>query len=668
MVSSSSSSLLHSSSSSSPPHSPTVGQTPSCSSKSSWSSSHVDPSPEDSEARDDLQQISLCEASFGFVNLFRRPKELSINSNNSVSSQQSQNSDSDEEIPYKMEGYGGTTLVFRRVEKPGFWLMAVVPPTSSPDDGVNPFVVYQLLGNLHTSFQRQNGTLKHLSIGGETSSQVRLRLRKKCQLFFEWFLPHIDVIMPNFTMSLPSPTPFSIFGGRTEGLMKWLSLDRLSFMSVQSFVNHCKFSCSPTPNMGIMFLYNDNLVVSTINLMPTRVLYSYVTTHVIPEAVSDEMSRGKRRNDHTSYWWSDGKPTLLYLPKRVGSSSFDGDAPSPVEEFSTKPSTLEPEIEWAKSDNYFYRSLNGSTLVVVFPSLDSSQPSSSSSSSESLRKELLDSIDIYSRQHLFNLTSIVSKQSVNVVKTASMSTTASTDRHLYFHQQLTTSSLATVSDPDSGISYLYYNEANAALKTFFPTTVGHSLTRQSASAPSLLHHQTSPSTMLQHIRIGGGGNDAFSQWTGLESDLRFILLKKPNNSSPSSQTSTPEKEDLPRNPPNLEGVEDQKAIPREEKDSNDNSPSKSPNHMSKQSRKRRIKRAEGGLEILAKADADESWVIVKRSDGRSLYATLSNHKNLNLEEVAGLINQRSPSSSGGGSSSGKNPTAAFFAPFASLFQ
>ena len=42
------------------------------SSKSSLKSSTID--PEEFESRDDLKQISLCEASIGLMNLFRKPK------------------------------------------------------------------------------------------------------------------------------------------------------------------------------------------------------------------------------------------------------------------------------------------------------------------------------------------------------------------------------------------------------------------------------------------------------------------------------------------------------------------------------------------------------------------------------------------------------------------
>ena len=166
--------------------------------------------------------------------------------------------------------------------------MAILSPddvaAASGGSSVNSsaFIVYQLLASLYSSFKRQNGPLSLLSVGGETSSSVRLRVRKRCQLFFQWILPHTfpgsDFMTPSsLSAVLPAPTPFNVFGGRGEGLMKYLSLDGQSFMSVRSFVNHSTFSTTMNPKMGVVFLYNDNLITSTLSLSSTRILYSYTT-------------------------------------------------------------------------------------------------------------------------------------------------------------------------------------------------------------------------------------------------------------------------------------------------------------------------------------------------------------------------------------------------------
>lgn len=487
-----------------------------------------------------------------------------------------------------MEGYGSTTLVFRRVELPSFWLLTVLSSDNNDTAGSEYYTVYQLLGSLYTSFARQNGPLRNSAAGGQDSGSVRARLTKKCQLFFEWFLPHAvaesGLSVP--ATLLPAPTPANVFGGKEEGLIKYLSLDAQSFMSVRSFVHHVTYSYVMNPQMGMIFLYNDNLVTSTLNLKSTRFLYSYVVNHVIPEAVCDEISWNKKRSASPTYWLADRKPILLYLP--------DG------EDGGDDMDML--QLTWTKRDIYAYRSLNGTTLVAVFDSLDSF---AHDAKLDWERQSLLDSIDLYSKQHLYNLTAIVSKSSVIALKTSILPSASLPDRPLFFHNPTTgSSSTGSNSDVDSGLSFLYYNEANGALKTFLPAPC---FQRQSSSG------------MIASSSASNPVVDPFSYWTVLEADWRAIFVPFRT----------------------IDAV--RKEVPPEE----------SPG------RRIRKKSAEGGTEILAKTELDEHWICFRRCDQRSLFATLSAHKNLNLEEVAVMCNQKFPPNS---------KTASNFLPFTSLFQ
>lgn len=361
--------------------------------------------------------------------------------------------------------------------------------------------------------------------------------------------------------------------------MKYLSLDSQTFMSVRSFVHHVTYSYQMEPQMEVMFVCNDGLVTSTLNLRSTRLVFSYVMSHVIPEAASDEISWNKKRGSPLTYWLSDRKPILLYLPH-----GQDG-----AEELDML------QLQWSKKDVYVYRSVNGSTLVVVFDSLDNEIPDARQ---DKERKSLLDSIDLYSKQHLYNLTAIVSKSSV---RAASCSVA---DRQHIFHNPspVTSSPSGSNSDTDSGLYFLYYNEANGAVKVLLPAP---SFQRQGSSSVLTLNPSSTTSTA-----------SPLSCWAILEADLRYVLLPFCNLAA---------------------AVEDSVL---------DGSPG----------RRIRDKSGEGVTEILAKTDIDEHWVCLRRCDQRCLFATLCAHKNLNLEEVAAMWNQKF--------SGTKNPSL----PFASLFQ
>ena len=356
--------------------------------------------------------------------------------------------------------------------------------------------------------------------------------------------------------------------------MKYLSLDSQTFMSVRSFVHHVIYSGSMDPGMQAMFIFNDALITSTMNLNATRLLYSYVTDHVIPEAVCDEMSWNKKRSSSPTYWVADRKPLMLYLP--AGDDSGE------------EADLL--HLRWTKRDVFSYRSVNGATLVIVFDSLDAP---SVEAKREAERKSLLDSVDLYSKQHLFNLTVTVSQASVIALRASSLPSSNIPDRQLFFHNPVSPVS-ASATDLDSSLSILYYNEANGALKTFLPTP---SIQRQSSSS------------LLQSVSTSQSV-DTMSRWMDLESDFRAVYQ--------SFQEVV-----------GTRGTENQDG----------------------ESAVRRLRRkdAEGVTEVLGKTDVDEHWLCFRRCDQRSFFANLAAHKNQSLEEVAAILSNKAPPNGKGSS-------------------
>ena len=406
-------------------------------------------------------------------------------------------------------------------------------------------------------------------------------MRKVVQLFFEWNLPHTTTQLTG--ISLPLATPSNIFGGRSEGLIKYMALDRGSFLSIQSFIHHITYSCLSAPNIQSLFMYNDHLVTSSFCLSATRLLYSYTTAQILPEAVCEEMSWSKKRETSTTYWLYDRKPLLIFLPEK--------------DDFDSQEDVIK---DCRKCDLYGFRSVNGATVLIIMSALDLSV---AGTQVEIQRKTILDSIELYAKQNWYQL-------SITLSRAVAQKASSQFSDHQIFH-----------SSPDSGIesaglSFLYYNEANAALKT--SSSISSVIHRQVSSAS--LHSSVAPSLVPK--------TDPFNSWISIEADLRTLILPTAHKSRNESENRS----------------------------------------------------TEGALEILAKTETEDHWVIFKRSDGRVLFATLSAHKNLNLEEVASICNSRwssfLPSASmikdlrisSGTSLSSTSNQAASFLPFSTLFQ
>lgn len=510
-----------------------------------------------------------------------------------------------------MEGYGGTVLIFRQIEKPGFWLIAVAMNSNGDSDCDQYYLIYQFLGKVYTSYVRQCGTFKQTLGDGFDDKSVQVKLRKKCYLFFQWFLPHA---LPESGAVSLLISPAISFGSRPEGLLKYISpFDSNTFITVRSFLSHATFSYSMDSRIFMLFLYNENLVTSTLCMSATKILYMYITTNVLPEALCDELSWEKKRSSLNTYWYSDRKPILLYLP----------------EEDATDLS----ESRWTKRDIYIYRSLNGATLAVVLDSLDNVTASEVKPNAESDRKVQLDSIELYAKQHIYNLAATIAKASLGI------NADSANNRGNLFHHSVSVASGNAVSTPevDTGLYFLYYNEANGALKVY-PSSFQPSMSRQSSST-SLLSAHSIASSGVNRIEM-------LRSWIALEADLRTFLKQEQSTCLSNSVDST--------------SREAASSLPGEERK---NLAKSNPATSSRKGEVLQDEIASSGLvEILAKTEPDEHWLLVRRVDDRFLYATLTAHKNLNLEEVAAVCNNKLVNSK---SFIGSHPE---FVPFAQLFQ
>lgn len=499
--------------------------------------------------KDDLRQISLCEASISFIELCTKR----LRSDGSKS-----------DLPYTMEGYGGSVLIFRKVEEPAYWLTAVAFNCNGDSDCDQFYLIYQFLGRIYSSYVRQCGSFSH-SVKNETSNSVcQMKLRKKCALFFQWLLPH--ALPESGSVSLMI-SPASSFGSRPEGLMKYISpIDSSTFLNVRSFLSHATFSYSMDSRIFMMFLCNENLVTSTLCMLATRILYLYITTNVLPDALCDELASERKRSNLNTYWYADRKPILLYLPQDDASHTS----------------------EWSKRDIYIYRSLNGATLAVILDSLDNVD---AQATSEAERKMHLHSIELYAKQHMYNLAASIAK--------AMRGSLESNSRSALFHSSISSNS-STSPDIDTGLYYLYYNEANGALKVY-PTSFQPSMSRQSSS--SSLASQTLSTSGLSRAEI-------LRSWVALESDLRSFLKDTKRHihsydcDEREAATSADAHEEEGERPP---------------------APSTAGCHSTGECREDEAA-SSGLIEILAKSEPDEHWLLVRRIDERFLYATLTSHK------------------------------------------
>lgn len=125
------------------------------------------------------------------------------------------------------------------------------------------------LKNIYDYFCLQNGPIDQLC-----EQLEREAFLSKCQDFFDGYIPQIELL------------PFNLI--ELYSSIQYLPLSNTTFMSVQSLLN-----CVQANDDRIkyyIFIYNDQLVSSSLSLPDTQILYNYLTNIVIPDAVKEEIN------------------------------------------------------------------------------------------------------------------------------------------------------------------------------------------------------------------------------------------------------------------------------------------------------------------------------------------------------------------------------------------
>lgn len=126
------------------------------------------------------------------------------------------------------------------------------------------------LSNIYQYFQLLNGPIERLCAENERETFL-----EKCQSFFDNYIPHLELI------------PFNLI--ELYSSIQYLPLDNITFMSVQSLLN-CLQAIDSGLVRGSMFLYNNELVSSSLSLEDTKIVYNYVTNNVLPDVVKEEIN------------------------------------------------------------------------------------------------------------------------------------------------------------------------------------------------------------------------------------------------------------------------------------------------------------------------------------------------------------------------------------------
>ncbi|UXI22724.1 hypothetical protein NH340_JMT08667 [Sarcoptes scabiei] len=123
--------------------------------------------------------------------------------------------------------------------------------------------------NIYQYFRLLNGPIEILC-----KTMKREEFLEKCQDFFDNYVPHIELLPYNLIELYSS--------------IQYLPLNNQTFMSVQSLLN-----CVQAIDNRIeyyIFLCNDQLVSSSLELYDTQILYNYLTNMIIPDVVKEEIN------------------------------------------------------------------------------------------------------------------------------------------------------------------------------------------------------------------------------------------------------------------------------------------------------------------------------------------------------------------------------------------
>ena len=147
---------------------------------------------------------------------------------------------------------------------------------------INDRFVRLMMRNIYRHFKFLNGQIDML---WKECNKDRNKFLELCKHFFDSNIPHLKL------------TPIHLI--QAYSAIQYLPLDNINFMLTQSFVNHVVcLDCNRIVNS--MFLYNDQLVCSSLTLNDTKTVYSYLTTTIIPDVICEEIS-GLQQNVKTRW-------------------------------------------------------------------------------------------------------------------------------------------------------------------------------------------------------------------------------------------------------------------------------------------------------------------------------------------------------------------------------
>lgn len=263
---------------------------------------------------------------------------------------------------------------------------------------MNDYFVKLIIKQIYETFYLFKGSLTNLCKRVESLDLIR----KQCASFFDWFLPTIKFCTINLV---------ELFGAIT-----YLPLNNINYIETQSFLNHitlgddfCKF---------ILFLYNDQLIFSSLDLTNTKIIYRYLITQVISEAIAEELGESFKSKSSRTRFMKTAIP--IYLQKldkkkhqKTNSSNTD-------------------KVEYLMN---IYRSHNGSTVVLI-----------TENETQNVLKKYLDKYHINLTSTLPDLTAKLAEQSMKI-----------TNKDNYVHN-----SDQAVHDQ---LKFTYFSSSNAAYKT-----------------------------------------------------------------------------------------------------------------------------------------------------------------------------------------------------------
>lgn len=139
------------------------------------------------------------------------------------------------------------------------------------DMDLNDHLVHIVLNEIYETFFLFHSSLQTL---WESSDRNLLTFRDICAKFFHWFLLSLQLSTLNM--------------GEFFGAMQSLSLDSESSQAVKSVVDDILTSDETCKH--VIFLFNTQLISSTLDLTNTRIIYRYLVSSILPEVESEEIS------------------------------------------------------------------------------------------------------------------------------------------------------------------------------------------------------------------------------------------------------------------------------------------------------------------------------------------------------------------------------------------